>query len=82
MPLRIRDPELFGVTESSVTLSFVVADDSGPVDAQARVRVAGEPRATSRGKGTRLVRIDGLEPGTEYEIAIEAAGAATAAPDR
>ncbi|HXK21840.1 MAG TPA: metallophosphoesterase [Myxococcota bacterium] len=82
MALRILDPELFGVSESSLTLSFVVADDSGPVDAEARVRVGGERRATSRGIGTRLVRIEGLEPDTGYEIGIEADGAAPAAPDR
>jgi len=82
MPLRIRDPELFGVTESSVTLSFVVADDSGPVDAEARVHVGGELLATSRGAGTRLVRVEGLEPDTEYLLEIEADGAARVAPDR
>jgi hypothetical protein len=80
--MRIRDPELFGVTENSVTLSFVVEDDSGPVDAEARVRVGGALGARSHGSGTRLVRVEGLEPGTEYEIAIEADGAAPAAPDR
>ena len=82
MPLRIRDPEIFGVTESSLTLSFVVADDSGPVGAEARVRVGGEPRAISHEAGTRLVRIDGLESDTEYEVEIQADGAAAAAPDR
>lgn len=82
MPLRIRAPELFGVTESSLTLSFGVEDASGPVDAEARVRVGGELRATSRGAGTRLLRIEGLEPGTEYEIEIEVDGAEPPAPDR
>jgi hypothetical protein len=82
MPLRIRDPELFGVTESSLTLSFVVSDGAGPVDAPARVRVGGEVRATSSGPGTRLVRVEELAPGTEYEIEIEVQGADAPAPDR
>jgi hypothetical protein len=82
MPLQVRDAELFGATESSLTLSFVVADASGPVDAEARVRVGGELRASSHGAGTRLVRIEGLEPSTQYEIAIEVERAAPPAPDR
>jgi hypothetical protein len=82
VPLRIRDPELFGVTETSLTLSFSVEDASGPVDAPARVRVGGALRAESRGAGTRHVRIEGLAPATEYEIAIEVAGAQAPAHDR
>ena len=81
MPLQLRDAELFGVTESSLTLSFVVADAAGPVDAEVRVRVGGEVRARCSGAGTRLVRIEGLAPGTEYEIRIEADGAESPAPD-
>jgi hypothetical protein len=80
--LQIRDPELFGASESSLTLSFTVADDAGPVDAEARVRVGGELCAVTHGAGTRLVRIEGLEPDTEYAIEIEARGAAAPAPDR
>ena len=82
MPLRIRDPELFGVTESSLVLSFQVADAAGPEDAEARVRVDGELRATTQGEGTRLVRIEGLEPATEYTVEIEVDGADAPAPDR
>jgi 3',5'-cyclic-AMP phosphodiesterase len=83
VPLQIRDAELFGVTESSLTLSFAVADAAGrPVDAEARVRVGGEVRARSHGAGTRLVRIEGLAPATQVDVAIEADGAAPAAPDR
>jgi len=77
MSTQVRDGELFGVTESSVTLSFVVADDAGPVDAEARVLLDGEERATSSGvAGTRLVRLDGLEPKREYRVSVEVAGGA------
>jgi hypothetical protein len=80
MSLRIREPELFGVTESSVTLTFRVEDDAGPVDAPARVLVDGEPRAVSEGcAGTRQVRIEGLAPGTRHRLDVEADGGALAA---
>ena len=79
MTLSIRDPELFGVTESSVTLSFRVEDASGPVDAPARVLLDGAPRARSQGSGTRHLRIEGLAPGTRHRIAIETAGGEPAA---
>ncbi len=82
MPLRIRDPELFGVTDSSLTLSFAVEDASGPVDTPARVRVGGEVRGTCSGPGTRLVRVEGLASATEYAIEIEVDGAEVPAPDR
>ena len=35
MSLEIRSAELFGVTETSATVSFFVTDGSGPVDAPA-----------------------------------------------
>jgi hypothetical protein len=80
MTLRICDPELFGVTESSVTLTFRVEDDAGPVDAPARVLLDGAPRAASEGPaGTRQVRIEGLRPGTRHRVEIEAKGAEPAA---
>ncbi len=83
MTLRVIDPELFAVTADSVTLSFVVADDAGPVDARARVLLNGVPSAVSEGHaGTRLVRIEGLAPGTEYALAIEADGGAASEPSR
>ncbi len=83
MGLTIRDPELFGVTESSVTLSFVVTDGAGPVDAPAAVRLNGEVRAQSEGMpGTRLVRVEGLEPETRYEITLELPDGTRAEPDR
>jgi Icc protein len=82
MSTRVVDPELFGVTESSLTLSFTVEDSSGPIDAEARVLVDGETRATVGGTaGTRLVRIEDLAPGARYRVEIDVAGAEPAAPD-
>jgi len=83
MARSIRDAELFAVTARSLTLSFQVADGADAIDAGARVLVNGEPRAVSHGPdATRLVRIDGLEPDTEYALAIDAEGAAPAEPSR
>ena len=83
MSLKIAYPEIFGVTESSVSLAFDVVNDEGPVDAEARVVLAGEVRAVSHGAAaTRFVRIEGLEPDSEYPIAIEVDGAATAEPGK
>ncbi len=83
MTHRIASPELFGVTESSLTLSFSVDDASGPVDAEARVLLNGEARAVSAGpSGTRHVRIEGLEPGTRYRIGIETPAGEPSQPDR
>jgi Icc protein len=79
--LRIDHPEIFGVTETSVTVHFDVVDEAGPVDAPARVRLDGELRATlENGAGTRTVVLDGLAPGTTHRVTIEAEGAA-AEPD-
>ena len=81
MSLRIGDPELFGVTESSLTLSVHRHGEAGAVDvsgARARRRRGAGPCG---GAGTRLVRVEGPRPCTEYEIEIEVAGA-IAAPDR
>jgi hypothetical protein len=81
-PLAIRDPELFAVTETSLTLCFRVEDGAGPVDAEARVRLSGELRARSLGPaGTRCLRLEGLEPDTEYRVEIEVDGAEPAVPD-
>ncbi|MBM4266333.1 MAG: hypothetical protein FJ144_06950 [Deltaproteobacteria bacterium] len=83
MKLEIREPEVFGVTESSVTLSLTVHGATGPVDATVRLRVDGELRATSEGvAGTRLVRIDGLAAGTDHRIDIEVDGADAPPRDR
>ena len=81
MTLTIRDAELLAITESDATLSFVVGDASGPVEAEARVRVGGEVRAMSASGGTHLVRVEGLEPATRYSIEIEVPGAEGPAPD-
>lgn len=78
---RIRDAELFGVTETSATISFVVADAAGrPCDAPARVRVGDVRRVCEGGAATRLVRVEGLAPGTAHELELKAGGEA-AAPD-
>ena len=80
MPLAVRDPELFGLTESTATLHFRVDDGAGPVDAPARVLLDGAVRAVSEGPaGTRTVRLEGLAPSTRYRLAIEVGGE-TAAP--
>jgi predicted phosphodiesterase len=76
LPLSIRNPELFGVTESSVTLTFSVEDASGPVDVEAKVLVNGEVRVISGGAaGTRHVRIEGLAPATRYRVEVRAGDA-------
>jgi hypothetical protein len=83
MSLTIKDAELFGVTESSITLTFTVEDASGPVDASAEVRANGESRTVSEGPaGTRQVRLEGLEPGTSYRIEIAAKGTPPVEPGR
>jgi predicted phosphodiesterase len=80
--LRIEQPEVFGVTESSVALSFRVVDEQGAVDAPAWVRVDGRLVAVSAGSaGTRALRIDGLEPGAGVRIEIEAEPGAPAQHD-
>lgn len=77
----ISHPKVFGVTEHSITLVFGVAEGDRLIDAEATVRLNGEVRARSHEPGTRLVRIEGLSPDTDYAIQIEAGGAA-AAPGR
>jgi 3',5'-cyclic AMP phosphodiesterase CpdA len=79
--LRVAGAELFGVTETSATIAFSVEDDGGAVDAPARVRIGGEVRATCEGPGTRLVRIEGLDPQTSYRLEIEVDGAPGPPPD-
>ena len=82
MTLHIAHPEILGVSESSLTVAFTVNDATGPVDADAQVRLNGEVRATSTGgAATRLLRIEDLAPATEYRVEIQSAGAASAEPD-
>ena len=82
MNLRIAHPEILGVTESSMTLAFSVDDTTGAVDAEARVLLNGEARATSPGvASTRLVRVEGLAPDTEYRVEIQSEGGASMEPD-
>jgi hypothetical protein len=71
----ISHPKVFSVTETSITLAFGVAEGGALIDAKATVRLNGQVRATSEVGGTRLVRIEGLEPATDHAIEIEAAGA-------
>ena len=60
MGLQILDPELFGVTEEGVTLTFRVADASGDVDAESRVRLDGEVRDALGAINDRYQRALGL----------------------
>jgi len=76
----VTHPEVIAVTEASVSLAFGVAAGGELVDAPARVRV-GDRTLESEGPGTRHLRVEGLEPDTEYAVTIEAPAGA-AAPDR
>jgi predicted MPP superfamily phosphohydrolase len=81
--LSIEQPKIFGVSESSVTLVFGVYEGDRAVDAEAAVRLDGEVRAVSKGSaGTRLVRIEGLEPDRDYEVEIDVVGGRGAEPNR
>ncbi len=71
----ISEPKVFGITESSLTLVFGVAEGDQLVDAEATVRLNGDVRAVSVEPGTRLIRINDLEPTTEYAIDIASGGA-------
>ena len=77
MAIKIVDPEVLGITETSLTLAFRIEDETGaPVDAPAQVLLDGEARARVEPcDGTRLVRIEGLEPATPYRLGLECAGA-------
>lgn len=81
--LSIEQAKVFGLTESTITLVFSVHDGDTPVDGAVSVRVDGDERAVSEGgAGTRLVRIDDLDPATEYTIEIAAPGGAPAERNR
>ena len=73
MTLHIDHAELLGVSDSTLTLSFQVRDASDSVtEAAARVLVGDSVHILPPGDApTRLVRIDGLSPATEYSIGIE-----------
>jgi predicted phosphodiesterase len=82
MPLQILDPEVFGATEATLTVTFQICDAQGPVDAEAAILLDGETRAHTSGAGTRLVRVDGLEAGRQYRLEIRAEDGSTSTPDR
>jgi predicted phosphodiesterase len=83
MPLHVRDPEIFAVTDTSLTVCFRVEDGAGAADAEAEIRVNGELRARSASTAaTRVVRIEGLAPGAEQRVEIAVAGAGAPARDR
>ncbi len=82
MPVEITCPEVFGVTESSLTLAFDVTEGPRALDLEARVLLNDQVHAVSEGMGTRLVRMEGLEPDTTYRIRIQVGGAPEAANDR
>lgn len=76
MSPRIVDPEVFGVTETTLTLTFRLSDREAPADDAVRILLDGEERAVSEGvRGTRQIRLTDLEPGTAYRVGLEAAGA-------
>jgi hypothetical protein len=82
MSLGISSPEVVGVTESSMTLTFAVENRGVAVSEAAEIRLDGELLARSEGPaGTRQVRIEGLAPDTDYAVEIAARGGATAATD-
>jgi predicted phosphodiesterase len=77
--LSIEQAKIFGVTESALTVIFGVHEGESAVDAEASVRIDGDVRAISKGgAGTRLVRIEGLEPDQEYSVEIDVAGGRSA----
>jgi len=81
--LSIDQAKIFGVTESSVTVVFGVREGERAVDAEAAVRIDGDVRAVSNGTpGTRLVRVEGLAPDTEYRVEVEIAGGRVAEKGR
>ena len=84
MSIQIVDPELLGLTETSLTLAFRIEDEAGaPVDTPARILLDGEERAHAEASsGTRLARIEGLEPATTYRLGLECDGAPPAEPGR
>ncbi|MFP6660700.1 MAG: metallophosphoesterase [Myxococcota bacterium] len=84
MPLRIRDAELIGRSDSSLTLSFRVEDETGHGVAEpARIRLGDQTRTSpgDDGPGTRLFRFEGLDADRSYALEIESEAGEPAAHD-
>ena len=82
MPPRIVDPEIFGVTDTTLTLTFRLEADGDPLAEPVRVELDGETRAVSEGTaGTRQVRLTDLDPGTTHEVRLAANGAEPTEPN-
>lgn len=78
MGLRLTDVEVFGVTESSITVAYAVEGEDRPC---VRVTVDGRVAGETRGPGLHLVRVEDLEPERDYRVGLDAAGAAAPATD-
>ena len=62
----IEDPEVFGLTESSITIFYRSASEAGACD----VLVDGELRARDQLPGPHLHRFEGLQPGRSHQLQI------------
>ena len=83
----ICNPEVLGVTESSLSLSFSLEQGENPSDAPAVVMLRSADGETIRhptqaDSGSRLVRVEGLSPATSYQLEIVADGAEPPAESR
>ena len=74
--MSLHDPEVFGVTESSLTVAYRV--DGA---AESEVLLDGEVQAVGIGPGVQLHRIEGLDPDREYRVDVRAPGATDAQHD-
>lgn len=84
MTIQIVDPEVLGVTETSLTVALRIEDETQqPLGEPARILLDGEVRAESDAiAGTRVVRIEGLEPSRRYRLEIQCDGASAPEPGR
>ena len=84
MSIHIVDPELLGVTETSLTMTLRIEDQDGnPVEGEARILLNGEERArTDASLGTQLIRIESIEAATTYRLEVQCAGAPPPEPTR
>jgi len=64
----IHDPEIFGVTESTITIAFRLEGDD-----RCEVRIDGRVRTTVESPGVHACRIDDLAPGREYRVSLRSA---------